>query len=284
MSSTTKNAISKSSAKITSFLRKAPASADDSSTSRDESTALETENSNVFDDTSCSLQTVHHEDGGMSTPTDTGSKKRVASQSPTVEAGIMLKKPALLSLDDSLAELLSHDPSFEKDTPHWVPLLFTSFAAVVNELKVVSSKLDAAESFKKEMSDKVVCLNSTVDSMKSDFECLKAEMKIMKAENTEMKNNIGLLIAQVDHNEQHSRNECLLLHGVPEKSDRSVPENSKVIFAAEISSKVGVKMTEKNIKRAHRYGPPAETANRVRSSPVSGTRASATLFTTRKKS
>ena len=138
------------------------------------------------------------------------------------------------------------------------------------------------------MSDKVVCLNSTVDSMKSDFDFRKAEMKIMKAENTEMKNNIGLLIAQVDHNEQRETSvfffECLLLHGVPEKSDRSVPENSKVIFAAEISSKVGVKMTEKNIKRAHRYGLPRETANRVRSSPVSGTRASATLFTTRKKS
>ena len=69
MSSMTKKAISKSSAKIMSFLTKA----------RDESTELETENSNVFDDTSCSLQTVHHEDGGMSTPTDTSSKKRVAS-------------------------------------------------------------------------------------------------------------------------------------------------------------------------------------------------------------
>ena len=41
---------------------------------------------------------------------------------------------------------------------------------------------------------------------------------------------------------------------MPEKKG-SVPENSKVALAVEITSKIGVKMSEIDIKRAHRYGP-----------------------------
>ena len=62
------------------------------------------------------------------------------------------------------------------------------------------------------------------------------------------------MAAQVDRNEQHSRSECLLLQGVPEKKG-TAHENSKITFATEITSKTGVKMSEKDIKRAHRFGP-----------------------------
>ena len=198
--------------------------------------------------------------------------KRIASQSPSTDTGIVLKKQTLGVLDDSFStELRAVEQSFENDTPHWVPLLFASMGAVREELCVLSGKMDAFETFKANISDQVSSLCSSVETIKSEFDNMKSEMAVMKSENAEMKsemaviksvnaelrNNVGLLITQVDRNEQHSRSECLLLHGVPEKSNPSVPENSKVIFAGELSSKCeGITITEKNIKRAHRYGPP----------------------------
>ena len=83
---------------------------------------------------------------------------------------------------------------------------------------------------------------------------IKAENAKLTEENNGLKETVGLLIKQVDRNEQHSRSECLLLHGVPESKCKTA-ENSKLLFASEVTLKVGVKMTERDIKRAHRYGP-----------------------------
>ena len=253
MSSSTSNVNTKVSGKITSFF---PTSSVESTSNIADESPRDEITAEVFDATSCGSSTNLHENDGMSTPTDSVSKKRNASKSPVAESGILFKKPTLASVDDLFAEMLTEDPSLEKDTPRLVSLLFTSFTAVVNELKVVSAKIDAYESFKSDVSNKFNALNSTVDSLKADMECMKAEINIVKSENSELKNTIGSLMAQFEHNEQHSGNECLLLHGVPEKTNQSAPENSKLVFASEISSKVGVKMTVKDIKRAHRYGPP----------------------------
>ena len=92
--------------------------------------------------------------------------------------------------------------------------------------------------------------------LQAAFETMKDEFQSVKAENVELKETINLLANQVDHNEQHSRSECLLLHGVPESRNRTTPENSKILFAAEVSKNCGVAITEKSLKRAHRCGPP----------------------------
>ena len=119
MSSPTVNVNTTVSGKITSFFSRssveAKANIADESP-RDETTA------EVFDATSCGSSTNLHENDGMSTPTDTGSKKRNASKSPVVESRILFKKPTLASVDDLFAEMLSDDPSLEKDTPRLVSL------------------------------------------------------------------------------------------------------------------------------------------------------------------
>ena len=193
---------------------------------------------------------------GISPCGESTGKKRIPSDSPSALTEVAPSKPRLSVLDDSLTNLFGADPSFEKTTPKWVPLMFASLDALREEVHLVSNKLDSFESFKTEVNEKVDGLEKTVDVIKAAFESMKEEFQSVKAENVELKETISLLANQVDHNEQHSRSECLLLHGVPESRNRTTPENSKILFAAEVSKTCGVAITEKSLKRAHRYGPP----------------------------
>ena len=198
-----------------------------------------------------------HECVAMSVQTETTAKKRLPSSSPDDQSRIVSKTP---KLDDRLAELLSAGADFAEKPPNW-QLLFTTLEASYMEIKKMSAKMDTFASFKAEVTNKMATMEekmdhlaSEVSSVKTELSSTKAENAYLKAENESMKGSIIELASQVDRNEQHSRSECLLLHGVPEKKG-PVPENSKVAFAAEITSKIGVKMSEKDIKRAHRYGP-----------------------------
>ena len=123
------------------------------------------------------------------------------------------------------------------------------------EIRKMSTKIDSFNTFKAEVTDKIAVMEQKLDQLSTEVGTVKSELSGAKAENESLKGVIIKLASQVDRNEQHSRSQCLLLHGVPEKKG-STPENSKLVFAAEISSKTGVKMTEANIKRTHRFGPP----------------------------
>ena len=173
----------------------------------------------------------------------------------------MLKKRQSLGvLDDSFCtEILAEEKSFDKE-PHWVPLIFQSLGAVREDIRGLSDELKSEMAvLRAEMSSmksEMTTLKTENSELKSECESYKSEVAALKSDTADLKKTVDLLVAQVDSNEQHSRSECLLLHGVPEKSNPNAPENSKLMFASEISSKCGVTINERNIKRAHRYGPP----------------------------
>ena len=242
--------------KITGYFGRVSESSEAHLSEKDESPPVDGSTPVVPAVTSPRALTTSHEVAVMSPCGESTGKKRIPSDSPSALSGVVSNKQRLTMLNDSLTDLLGDDPTFEEDTPYWVPLIFKSMGAIREEVQAVSAKMDSYELFKAEVIEKVAGLNTTVDSLKVESDAMKAEMQSIKKENAELKETVCLLINQVDHNEQHSRSECLLLHGVPESKNRTVPENSKVVFAAEVSTKVGVALSEKNIKRAHRYGPP----------------------------
>ena len=204
------------------------------------------------------------------------AKKRVLSDDSVNVTGADLKRTNR-DLNDSISDMLN-DATFESD-PHWVPLIFKALDSVQREVKVLSEKFESFESFKSDITARVDDLQKSVefisdefDETKKNFDTLKTntlcdqkstltsltslhfEVESLKESNAALQKTVEMLEKQVDNNEQHSRNECLLIHGVPENTQPG-RENCKAVFASEVTRKVGVEINETFIKRAHRYGP-----------------------------
>ena len=183
------------------------------------------------------------------------------------------------------------EADFEPKTPHWVPLILTSLGALKEEVKAVNEKLDAFESFKtdilnqvesirhdveavkKEVQDKIVhdiCALQTetiavkkqgeeheksLNFMNGMYDDMKKEFSALQSKNDNLQKVIDTLSNQIDSNEQHNRNECLLMHGIPEKT-KELPNDSRNIFIQNINEHLGLNVVvEPNmIRRAHRLG------------------------------
>ena len=163
------------------------------------------------------------------------------------------------------------------DTPHWVPLLFKAMDtlrgnmdSVQSDIATVIAKVDAVASdlvdFKSEINNRVAELEKAVefvsnenDSRKTEMDTFRAKLTALEAENVKLradqatlKDNHELLKRKADSNEQHSRNECLLLHGVAETEG----ENCVAKFNEVVNSKLGIVADMNTIRRAHRLGAP----------------------------
>ena len=60
------------------------------------------------------------------------------------------------------------------------------------------------------------------------------------------------ITAETDRQEQYSRKNCLLIHGIPENKN----ENTDVLAMEVIDTKMDIKITENDIDRTHRIGKP----------------------------
>ena len=85
------------------------------------------------------------------------------------------------------------------------------------------------------------------------YDEVKEKMSHETSTNEKLRKQVDSLALQLDANEQHNRNECLLLHGVAE-SDKEAPSQSKALFGKLIFEHLGISMNEYDIKRAHRLG------------------------------
>ena len=82
---------------------------------------------------------------------------------------------------------------------------------------------------------------------------MKNKVDLLTASNSNLLKSVDLLSAQLDSNEQHNRNECLLLHGVPE-NDKETPLQSSTLFVENINKHLKAGMEAGHIRRAHRLG------------------------------
>ena len=91
-----------------------------------------------------------------------------------------------------------------------------------------------------------------INFVSSQYEDIKKEFSNLNTKNQNMQKTIVALTNQIDNMEQHNRNECLVLHGIPEKA-KELPHESVNLFVQTVNEHLGLN-TEINadmIRRAH---------------------------------
>lgn len=170
---------------------------------------------------------------------------------------------------------LSEPIEFEAGTPHWVPLMIQAMdkmqrdiASVQQDMASVLTKVDEISEFKAEVTKKMTELEKSVkfiadkyDEQKKENDDFREELKqlrsghdALRGDHNALRNDHELLRRQADTNEQHSRNECLVLHGVAETENEDAVEK----FAAVVNGKLGITMQTDAVRRAHRLGAPRD--------------------------
>lgn len=140
-----------------------------------------------------------------------------------------------------VADTLQHIQFGENEaTPQWaIPL--------VNCLKDL---VDAVKEFNK--------LNERVVKLESVNEVRGKIIETLQAENVNLKEQINMVRNHADCNEQKSRTQCLLLHGIEELA----AERTDDISIKAISEHLGVEISLDDIERSHRIGPPPKKSTR----------------------
>ena len=133
----------------------------------------------------------------------------------------------------------------EESTPEWAKVLI----GCVTELS------EAVKSFH--------LLNDRVSKLEDVNKVRDQVIHSLQSENANLKKSVSELRAKTDENEQKSRTQCLLIHGVLE-SDR---ENTDDICINIIKNQVGVAITIDNIEHSHRLGPRKNPRSNERPKP-----------------
>lgn len=159
-------------------------------------------------------------------------------------------------------------PSVANDAaqPSWVKTIIDRMDSLDGKISTIL--LNLAE-FKADITTRVVDLEASTkfisnehDKQKSDILELQTKMAALETENGNLRLSHDRLFKRVDGNEQHSRNECLLLHGVDEAAAET-PAQTVDKFVAIVNGKLGINLTTASIKRGHRLGPPREQVERA---------------------
>ena len=141
-----------------------------------------------------------------------------------------LSSGVISQLED--AEKVLTNANVPNNAPEWVASLITTFKGLITELKSLNEKVGKVV----EMEALLAVQRNTTD--------------LLQGENKKLNQRIDLLEIIVDNNEQHDRNINLLLHGVPEV----IKENSTTQFVNALKDRINI--TENDISRSHRLGPP----------------------------
>ena len=75
-----------------------------------------------------------------------------------------------------------------------------------------------------------------------------------------MSKRVDSLSGQVDKQEQYSRRNCLLLHGIPRNNN----EKTDNLCLAAMNDHLELSITEADIERTHRIGKPRDSGQKLR--------------------
>ena len=145
-------------------------------------------------------------------------------------------------------------------TPTWAAVLFKSMDNVSRKVSDVASRLD---DFKTNFEAKLSEYKTETEKRFVDIETALSTVIEEKAKMSETIANLenkcqylrdSLLEhdRSIDSQEQYSRRNCALLHGVKEEKN----ENTDEVFINIISKQLGVKVDKRDIDRSHRIGAP----------------------------
>ena len=130
--------------------------------------------------------------------------------------------------------------------------------ALKDTIVKVGKKCDTVKNHLKTELDSIKAKNLDIEKsvqFSSDaFDEMQSKINLLTSSNENLLKTIEILTSQIDANEQHNRNECLLLHGVPE-GEKETPMQSRELFAKTINTHlINTDMIGTHIKRAHRLG------------------------------
>ena len=167
-------------------------------------------------------------------------------------------------------------------TPVWAASLFRAINGVKEEVATKFDDLTTKFNAYKSDTDAQFCaINNKIDSMKSEYEKKIAELTEsvtfvtnkydeQMATNTELADKISELVRTQDYasnkskeqvynlecaieaQEQYSRRNCLLLHGVTETKG----ENTDALVMKNIKDRLGITLQNSDLDRSHRIGAP----------------------------
>ena len=92
------------------------------------------------------------------------------------------------------------------------------------------------------------------------IDCFKGFMTIVNENNTlkseilSLRNDLKDLQIRNDDYEQRSRNECLVIHGIPEQADDDTREDTDLLVCNRVNELLDIDLNANDIKRSHRLG------------------------------
>ena len=101
--------------------------------------------------------------------------------------------------------------------------------------------------------EKLLVLEKSAQFSSDTFDSIKNQIELLSTSNANLLKSVDILASQLDTNEQHNRNECLLLHRVPEE-EKETPPKSSALFVSHINRHLNAGMTVDHFRRAHRLG------------------------------
>ena len=126
----------------------------------------------------------------------------------------------------------------------------------VKELKDLASSNNANQiKGKRQLLD----LKETVDFISNKFDDFERDrlekekvIKDLKEEVTYLRGKVDYITAEMDRQEQYSRRNCLLIHGLPESKN----ESTDLLAMEAIETQMNIKITDNDIDRTHRIRKP----------------------------
>ena len=103
-----------------------------------------------------------------------------------------------------------------------------------------------------DLKDAVDFISNKLDDFERDRLEKKNIIKDLKEEVTYLKGKVDDITAETDRQEQYSRRNCLLIHGIPEIKN----EDTDVLAKEVIDTKMDIKIRENDTDRTHRIGKP----------------------------
>ena len=182
-----------------------------------------------------------------------GKRPRSSTESPTSEA-IYQKKLIENSPDTSSRMEAGMSENDYSGNPLWLTKLSSQIEGLKSSLKVVED----IKEFKEVVTNRLEELEKSTQFISSKHEELTHEQSTMQQclntisnENEAFKRQVKTLQVQIEDQQQYSRRNCILIHGIPENE----PEDTDKLVMDLFTNRPGINLGIQDIDRSHRLGP-----------------------------
>ena len=202
----------------------------------------------------------------------TSNKRVLSDQSENGKESKKLREVSVGSNPESNEEVSRETPELDTN-----PVIVTENQSVEDTLKHLQAKM--VEIFKLprktnesqikgeqqliDLTKSVKYISEQFDEYEKDRKEKEETIKNLEGKVNNLTETVAKLVKQVDNQEQYSRRNCLLVHGLPEIT----LENTDDLVITMFKNEMDIEMFSDGIDRSHRIGKQKDDPNKVR--PVS---------------